>query len=212
MNFKQSLNHEKYIHKINLHSHANGHSQKTRQKPGFMKTKLLFTIILAFNLLSSLHLSAQVGINNDGSAPASSAMLDVKSANKGVLIPQIALTGTLDVTTIASPATSLLIYNTATAGTSPNNVTPGYYYWSGTAWTRLSVFAGGSGTTNYIPKWTPTGSLYNSLLFDDGTNVGIGRLSRSRMNSMSRWMVLVETSTSRASLLALGKSPDWSAW
>ncbi len=26
---------------------------------------------------------------------------------------------------------SLLVYNTATAGTSPNNVTPGFYYWNG---------------------------------------------------------------------------------
>ena len=144
-----------------------------------MKTHLLFTTILALIILSSLHLSAQVGINTDGSPPAGSAMLDVKSANKGLLIPRIALTGTLDVTTIASPATSLLIYNTATAGTSPNNVTPGYYYWSGTSWTRLSVFAGGSGTTNYIPKWSSTGTLTNSLLFDDGYDIGIGTATPS---------------------------------
>lgn len=33
---------------------------------------------------------------------------------------------------------------------------------------------GGSGTTNYISKWTASGTLGNSLIFDDGTNVGIG--------------------------------------
>ncbi len=33
----------------------------------------------------------------------------------------------------------------------------------------------GSGTLNYIPKWTPNGStLGNSLIYDNGTNVGIG--------------------------------------
>ena len=32
----------------------------------------------------------------------------------------------------------------------------------------------GSGTTNYISKWTGAGSLGNSLIFDNGTNVGIG--------------------------------------
>lgn len=33
----------------------------------------------------------------------------------------------------------------------------------------------GSGTLNYIPKWTPDGfTLGNSQIFDDGTNVGIG--------------------------------------
>jgi hypothetical protein len=36
---------------------------------------------------------------------------------------------------------------------------------------------GGSGTTNYIPKWTASGTLGNSLIFDNGTNVGIGTTS-----------------------------------
>jgi hypothetical protein len=33
---------------------------------------------------------------------------------------------------------------------------------------------GGSGTTNYLPKFTGTSSLGNSLIYDNGTNVGIG--------------------------------------
>ena len=33
---------------------------------------------------------------------------------------------------------------------------------------------GGSGTTNFHPKWTASGTLGNSLIFDNGTNVGIG--------------------------------------
>ena len=32
----------------------------------------------------------------------------------------------------------------------------------------------GTGTTNYLSKWTASGVLGNSLLFDNGTNVGIG--------------------------------------
>ncbi len=32
----------------------------------------------------------------------------------------------------------------------------------------------GTGTTNYITKWSGTTALTNSLLYDDGTNVGIG--------------------------------------
>lgn len=32
----------------------------------------------------------------------------------------------------------------------------------------------GSGTTNYITKWTSTSVLANSLIYDNGTNVGIG--------------------------------------
>jgi hypothetical protein len=30
------------------------------------------------------------------------------------------------------------VYNTATAGTAPNNVVPGYYYWNGSAWIQIS--------------------------------------------------------------------------
>jgi hypothetical protein len=120
---------------------------------------------------------AQVGINADNSTPDNSAMLDVKSVEKGLLIPRVALTATNVAGPITNPATSLLVYNTATAGASPNNVTPGYYYWNGSAWTRLSVSIAGSGTTNYLSKWTSANALGNSLLYDDGNNIGIGTTS-----------------------------------
>ena len=38
---------------------------------------------------------------------------------------------------------------------------------------------GGSGTVNYLSKWTATGTLNNSLIFDNGTNVGIGNTNTS---------------------------------
>jgi hypothetical protein len=98
-----------------------------------MKNKIIITLLV---IASSLTSNAQVGIGT--TTPNASAKLDVTSTNKGFLPPRVTLTGTADVTTIASPATGLLIYNTATAGLTPNNVTPGYYYWTGTAWTRIS--------------------------------------------------------------------------
>lgn len=36
---------------------------------------------------------------------------------------------------------------------------------------------GGSGTTNYVPKFTAATTLGNSLIYDNGTNVGIGTAS-----------------------------------
>src|SRR3990167_2988968 len=33
---------------------------------------------------------------------------------------------------------------------------------------------GGGGTVNYVGKFTGTGTIGNSLIFDNGTNVGIG--------------------------------------
>jgi hypothetical protein len=36
---------------------------------------------------------------------------------------------------------------------------------------------GGSGTTNYLAKWTASTTLGNSIIYDNGTNVGIGTTS-----------------------------------
>ena len=125
-----------------------------------MKKIILLPIIAILFFSSS---SAQsVGINNDGSAPNPSSMLDVKHPNKGLLVPRVMLTGTGDITTITSPATSLLVYNTATNGAGAAAVTPGYYYWSGTEWLKISTGAGsGSGTA-----WLLTGNAGTV----DGTN------------------------------------------
>jgi hypothetical protein len=38
---------------------------------------------------------------------------------------------------------------------------------------------GGSGTTNYLAKWTGSTSLGNSIIYDNGTNVGIGTTAPS---------------------------------
>ncbi|MEO6252959.1 MAG: tail fiber domain-containing protein [Ferruginibacter sp.] len=98
--------------------------------------------------VASTNLSAQsLAINTTGASAHASSVLDVNSTNKGMLIPRVALTGTIDVTTILSPATSLLIYNTATV----SNVVPGYYYWGGSSWTKVVTgtawsLAGNSGT------------------------------------------------------------------
>ena len=87
-------------------------------------------------LLVFLAQSQGVAINSDGSAPDTSAMLDVKSSNKGVLIPRLALTGIHDSATIRFPKTSLLVYNTATAG----GLTPGFYYWNVNTWASFGAF------------------------------------------------------------------------
>jgi hypothetical protein len=83
-----------------------------------------------------------------------SAILEVASVSKGFLVPRINLTGDDDITTIASPATSLLIFNTATT-TGTTAVSPGYYYFDGTKWLRFDVdnennprFYTAVGTTN----------------------------------------------------------------
>jgi hypothetical protein len=95
-------------------------------------------LILGISLLTSLVFAQNVGINSTGAAPVNSAALDIDMANKGLLIPRVALTTANAFAPLSGTATtSLLIYNTATAGTAPNAVAPGYYYWNGTRWMRV---------------------------------------------------------------------------
>lgn len=91
--------------------------------------------------------TGNVGIGKN-TTPDVSALLDVNASNKGVLLPQIALVSTTDATTIASPATSLLVYNLGTGGLSP----AGYYYNAGNStipnWVMFGVSNGWSLTGN----------------------------------------------------------------
>lgn len=109
-----------------------------------MKKLLLITgIILGASFYSQAQvISQKIGTNATIIEP--SAALEVESTNKGVLLPRVALTSTTDATTIASPATSLLVYNTATAGTSPNDVYPGFYHWDGSKWKSIAIAPNGA--------------------------------------------------------------------
>jgi hypothetical protein len=92
-------------------------------------------VLLCLSFLSK----AQTGIGT--TTPNASAKLDVSSSTLGFLPPRVALTASnvfAPITGTSSAAAGLLIYNTASAGTAPNNVVPGYYYWNGTAWTQIS--------------------------------------------------------------------------
>ncbi len=95
-------------------------------------------LVIALNCFLLSGIKAQnVAINGTGALPDPSAMLDVNAADKGILIPRVALTDVTVAAPVTTPSTSLLVFNTATAGVSPNDVTPGYYYWNGTRWIRL---------------------------------------------------------------------------
>lgn len=144
-------------------------------------------LILFSLFISTYSLSQNVGINSTGAAPVNSAALDVDMANKGVLIPRVALTTTLAFAPVTGTATtSLLVYNTATTGVFPNNVTPGYYYWNGTVWVRflnsgnaweLLGNAGTVATTNFIGTTdnvsfvTRTNNIQRMKVFNTGEGV-----------------------------------------
>jgi len=104
------------------------------------------TGVLFFTLLA-VALTAQVKIGNNPGTITPSAVLELEKANQGLLITRIALLGATDNSTISNPANSLLIYNTATAGTGGNAVSPGFYYWDSSLarWKGLLTSAGPTG-------------------------------------------------------------------
>ncbi|MCB9317023.1 MAG: tail fiber domain-containing protein [Lewinellaceae bacterium] len=103
--------------------------------------KHLYLLLL---LLTVTTLSAQVAINQDNSTPDPSAMLDVKSSDKGMLVPRMT---TAQRDAIASPATGLLVFDTDTES---------FWYRDSGSWVRLISgwgLTGNAGTvdgTNFI--------------------------------------------------------------
>jgi len=67
------------------------------------------SFFIAMLLLFSSAMFAQMGINTDNSLPDNSAMLDVKSTSKGLLIPRMTAA---QIGAIVNPANGLLAYNT----------------------------------------------------------------------------------------------------
>jgi Chaperone of endosialidase len=96
------------------------------------------TFTLTFVLIGLVS-KAQVAINITGASPAASAMLDVASTSKGVLIPQVSIDSLKDVTSIPSPANGLMVYNTTQPGVR-NDMSRGYYWYSTNAlsWVKLA--------------------------------------------------------------------------
>src|ERR1051326_7264421 len=141
-----------------------------------------------------------VGINSTGAAPNASAGLDVSFSNMGVLIPRVALTQTTSSSPVTSPATSLVIYNTATI----NDVTPGFYYWDGTKWVRLINTGNNAGTEWLLAGNTLTGTLPASPNEFIGTTNGADFVIKTngseRMRISSAGLAGINTSPSGAYL------------
>jgi hypothetical protein len=94
--------------------------------------------------------------DDDAYIANSSAMLDVKSLTKGLLIPRLT---TAQRTAIVSPANSLLVYDSDISA---------YFYWTGSSWMKI-----GTSNNDY---WLPDGS---NIYFTAG-NVGVGTTSPGR--------------------------------
>lgn len=106
----------------------------------------------------NLQIYAQVGINHDNSTPDNSAMLDVKSTSRGMLVPRMTASQR---DAISNPANGLMIYCT------DNNQ---YYFNKGTPAGKNWVML------NSMWMTSPLNSL--SIYYNTG-NVGIGDMNPS---------------------------------
>lgn len=115
--------------------------------------KLIQKLSLALLLFSSL--SAQnVGIGT--STPNSSALLDLTSTEKGLLIPRMTAS---DKSAISSPATSLMIYQT--------DGVAGFYYYNGLSWIYMGTSGDWSFDGNTVGSNRSLGTNNNfDLLFE----------------------------------------------
>lgn len=113
-----------------------------------MKPYLLLGIL--FCLSFTVH-AQSMAINNDGSTGDASAILDVKSTAKGILVPRMTK---LEKSNIAAPANGLLVYQTGPDST-------GFHYYNGSEWTWMGTVAntwqlGGNVGTNAATNFVGT--------------------------------------------------------
>lgn len=93
--------------------------------------KLFFALFISVIVFSNQSANAQsLAVNNDGSTADASAILDIKSTTKGLLIPRVTSTQR---TSLSLPATGLIVYQT--------DAPIGFYYNAGTpaspSWKQL---------------------------------------------------------------------------
>lgn len=161
-----------------------------------MKKILVISILL---IAGKSLFSQNVGINTSGAVADPSSLLDVDATNKGILVPRVALTNITDAVTITTPATSLLVYNTATAGGVPNNVVPGYYYNSGTSgapvWARLAT---GNGSAWQLLGNAGTVAATNFLGTTDAIDLVFRTNNTEKMRIQSGGNVLIGTAINTA--------------
>lgn len=135
--------------------------------------KLAFALLLLFLCFLTTSIYAQnVGINSTGAAPDNSAMLDITSTDKGMLVPRMTTTQR---DAISNPATGLMIYN------STDNQ---FNFYDGTAWSAIGSGSGGDNLGNHTAtqdvqlngNWLSNdgGALdYEGIQVDTNGNVGI---------------------------------------
>ncbi|MEO6252395.1 MAG: tail fiber domain-containing protein [Ferruginibacter sp.] len=125
-----------------------------------------------------------VSINTDGSNPDSSAILDVKSSTKGMLIPR---TSTVSKLAIDNPANGLILYDTTTTT---------FWFYNGTVWTEIPDGSNSwnlSGNTLSNPANQFIGTLDDNPLLFRIKNINAGLIDSTSQNTAFGFRALDST-------------------
>lgn len=138
----------------------------------FLSYTVIFLLIFLFTVCERSFAQLNVG----SLLPCDpSAMLQVNSPNKGVLFPNVALTGSTFPAPLFSFVAGMVVYNTAAAGSGNAAVSPGFYYSDGAQWLQLQS------TTNqpWYNAATQTAAQSNTQNIYQMGLVGINTMSPS---------------------------------
>lgn len=129
------------------------------------KIFLLFGVVLAMSVQSQTNTFPTTGSAGVGTTtPAASAIFEIKSTSKGLLIPRMTANQR---NAIASPATGLLIYQT--------NSTPGVYMYNGSAWAQITAGRANSNLNNL----SATTAINSSLLPNLENSIDLGSITKN---------------------------------
>jgi len=143
--------------------------------------KLLLTILL----ITPLFLTAQVGIG----ITTPNGALEVSSSTSGLVPPRVQLT---DITISApvvnpngggAPVAGTFVWNILPAGTSPNNVASGLYYWDGARWVAFAGSPGGFDWSLKGNSGTNNGTDFLGTTDPEPLVVKVNSIERMRMGT-----------------------------
>jgi hypothetical protein len=127
-----------------------------------MKIYYLTLVIVIILQIKTSH--AQVAINTNGNDPDFSAILDIQSTSKGLLIPRLS---TSERDAIINPAQGLMVYDSTTSS---------FWYYSNSVWNKVGASAGAAELNELLDVIYDGSSLFvgaGSGENDDGGNYNI---------------------------------------
>jgi len=134
----------------------------------------LLRLVLALCITNTIYYNASsqsLGINTTGAPAANSAILDVSSTDKGMLVPRMSKT---ERNAIVLPATGLIVFQNAPDST-------GFYYYDGTDWQWLA-------TNKSSVGWLTTGNAGTNITNNFfGTTDNVPLSFRQNNKWLGRW-------------------------